>query len=222
MDPYGGWSEPQQLFPGYVGSDTNFAPVILPNGSFVGLWRHWGGGNGGSRQLLATGSVWEDTSSYVRHHTELFPDHGGAGAADQFAYQDEDDFFHAWFHHMYGSGTKNQWWLDAAGGHAFSRDGWTWTYTVVAWGSPLRRYNTAAGHGAAITFDDGTDVKFTRVERPHLVCAGQQLKGDPIFATISAQYGMGTNPGTGASNGGACFTLAMPVVRDREDVSVWW
>ena len=25
---------------------------------------------------------------------------------------------------MYGTGTETQWWLDATGGHAFSRDGW--------------------------------------------------------------------------------------------------
>ena len=61
-------------------ADTNFAPLILKNGSIVAIWyiripaptvyirvparavyirihflrRHWGGGNGGSRQFLAT------------------------------------------------------------------------------------------------------------------------------------------------------------------------
>ena len=41
--------------------------------------------------------------------------------------QDSEGNFHAVFHHMYGTGTKTQWWLDATGGHAFSRDGWSWT-----------------------------------------------------------------------------------------------
>ena len=67
------------LLKDYVGSDTNFAPLILPNGSFVGMWRHWGGGNGGSRMFLATGADWKDPSSYTQHHTELFPDLGSCG-----------------------------------------------------------------------------------------------------------------------------------------------
>lgn len=69
--------------------------------------------------------------------------------------------------------------------------------------------------------DNGEEVKFTRVERPHLVFAGQQLKGDPIYITNAAQYGMGTNPGTGANNDDACFTLVMPVAGGEEaEVSV--
>ena len=31
--------------------------------------------------------------------------------------QDSEGYFHAVFHHMYGSGTETQWWLDATGGH---------------------------------------------------------------------------------------------------------
>ena len=121
-DPNGNWSTPVKLFPNYIGSDTNFAPIILKNGSIVAMWRRWGGGNGGSRQFLATAKDWKDMSSYVQHNVELFPDLGAAGTEDQFVYQDDDGNFHAVFHHMYGTGTKTQWWLDATGGHAFSRD----------------------------------------------------------------------------------------------------
>jgi len=220
MDPNGNWSEKVQLFPHYLGGDTNFANVILPNGSFVGMWRHWGGGNGGSRQFLATGRDWKDVSSYVQHNTELFPDLGGAGTEDQFLYQDDDGNFHAWFHHMYGSGTKDQWWLDATGGHAFSRDGWTWTYTGVSWGNPLSRYNTAQGQGTLITFQDGSTIKFTRVERPHFVFSGRQLRGDPIYITNSAQYGMGTDPGSGSKNDDACYTLVQPIKQAQVPISV--
>ena len=98
-DPNGNWSAPQLMFQNYHGGDTNFAPLILPNGSIVAMWRHWGGGNGGSRQFLATAADWRDPSSYVQHHTELFPDLGAAGTEDQFVYQDEDENFHAVFHH---------------------------------------------------------------------------------------------------------------------------
>ena len=69
------------------------APALLPVGCCsparvcARRWRHWGGGNGGSRQFLATASDWRDPSSYIQHNTELFPDLGAAGTEDQFVYQ---------------------------------------------------------------------------------------------------------------------------------------
>ena len=210
-DPNGNWSAPQQLFPNYHGSDTNFAPLILPNGSLIGMWRRWGGGKGGSRQFLATASDWKNLSTYIQHDVELFPDLGAAGTEDQFVYVDDDGYFHAVFHHMYGTGTQHQWWLDPTGGHAFSRDGWDWTYTGVAWGNATARYNTPAGQGARLTFTDGTKTTFTRLERPHLVFGSNAFKGDPIFLTNAAQYGNGTNPGAASHNDDACYTLIQPV-----------
>ena len=75
----------------------------------------------------------------------------------------------------YGTGTKTQWWLDATGGHAFSKDGCTWTYTGVAWGNATARYNTPEGQGAKITFTDGLETTFTRLERPHLAFKASAL-----------------------------------------------
>jgi hypothetical protein len=212
MDPNGGnWSRPVKLFPSYVGGDTNFAPLILKNGSIVAMWRHWGGGNGGSRQFLATATDWKNMSSYTRHKVELFLDLGAAGTEDQFVYMDDDGNYHAVFHHMYGTGTKTQWWLDATGGHAFSRNGWEWTYTGVSWGNATSRYNTKEGQGAFITFSDGTTTRFTRLERPHLIFKTNQMVGDPIFLTNSAQYGNSTNPEGASANGDACYTLVRPI-----------
>lgn len=108
--PNGTWSTPVQIFEGYHGSDTNFAPLILANGSIIAMWRRWGGGNGGSRQFLATAKDWKDPSTYTQHEVELFPDLGAAGTEDQFLYMDSDGNYHAVFHHMYGTGTKSQWW----------------------------------------------------------------------------------------------------------------
>ena len=139
----------------------------------------------------------------------------------QYLYMDDDGYYHAVFHHMYGSGTKTQWWLDATGGHAFSKDGWTWTYTGVAWGNATSRYNTPAGQGAHVPFDDGTTVKFTRLERPHLIFGnskGGQLRGDPTHLICSAQYGTGTNPGSGAQNDDACYTLVIPINQKPKEV----
>ena len=62
------------------------------------------------------------------------------------------------------------------------------------------------------TFTDGVTTKYTRLERPHLIFAGgKALRGDPIYLINSAQYGTGTNPGTGAKNDDACYTLIQPV-----------
>ncbi|GMI10708.1 hypothetical protein TrVE_jg2349 [Triparma verrucosa] len=210
-DPSGNWSEPVQIFSDYQGSDTNFAPVILKNGSMVAMWRSWTA-SGGSRMFLSTGSDWKDPSTYIRHTTELFPDLGAAGTEDQFIYLDNNGNYHAIFHHMYGTGTKDQWWLDATGGHAFSVNGWDWTYTGVTYGDPLARYDTDIGQGASIDFDDGTTYKFTRLERPHLLFYNVgELKGDPTHIINSAQYGRGTDPGTGANNDDACYTLVRPI-----------
>lgn len=210
MDPNGNWSKPVQIFSKYHGSDTNFAPLILSNGSLIAMWRTWTGK--GSRQYLATGSNWKEPNTYVQHHEELFPDLGAAGTEDQFLYEDDNGNFHAVFHHMYGTGTQYQWWLDATGGHAFSRDGWSWTYTGVAWGNATARYNTPTGQGATIHFTDGTTTKYTRLERPHLSFGRKKnLKGDPTHLICSAQYGTGTNPGTGAKNDDQCYTLIQPV-----------
>jgi hypothetical protein len=68
--------------------------------------------------------------------------------------------------------------------------------------------------GARIPFSDGTTAKYTRLERPHLVFGNSkkgQLRGDPTHLVCSAQYGDGTNPGSGAKNDDACYTLVMPV-----------
>ena len=145
------------------------------------------------------------------HQYKLFPDLGKAGTEDQFLYQDEDGYYHAVFHHMYGTGTPTEWWLDATGGHAFSRNGWNWTYTGVAYGDPLARYDTPTGQGAKVNFTDGSVTKFTRLERPHLIFATNQMVGDPIYLINAAQYGTGT--ATGGTNGDACYTLIQPINR---------
>ena len=63
--PDGPWSEPVQIFKGYEGSDTNFSPTILKNGSLVAIWREWTGR--GSRCFRATASDWKDPSTYDPH-----------------------------------------------------------------------------------------------------------------------------------------------------------
>ena len=118
-------------------------------------------------------------------------------------YRDPDFNFHAVFHHMYGFDTTDHWWLDASGGHAFSRDGKTWIYGGVAWGPSASREQ-----GDIVAFKGGGSFRFTRRERPHLVF---REDGTISHLATAAQYGLGKNPGEAANNGDASFTLVQPV-----------
>ena len=202
--PYGPWSVPAHIFPKWVGSDTNFAPLILPNGSLVGLWRSWEAT--GSRVFTVTASSWREPDTYIQHHHEVIStDLGTAGTEDPFVYLDGDGHFHAIFHHMYGEGTSTQWWLDTDGGHAFSHDGLEWTYSGVAWG------NAQHPRGQAVNFTDGTSFAFTRRERPHFIF---DAAGNPAYLTNAAQYGPGKLPAVKpADNGDASYTLIQPIAQ---------
>jgi len=194
----GPWSTPTPLFPGYVGADTNFAPLILTNGSLLGMWRKWTGG--GSRVFLATAADWRNLSTYVQHETELFPDIGTAGTEDMFLYKDNGGVYHAVFHHMYGVDSETEWWQLACGAHAFSVDGWDWTYTGVAWGN-----TTSKGYDAS--FSDGSSYHYTRLERPYLVMGSD---GEISWLVNAAQYGSSSRA-TGADGGDAAYTLIQQV-----------
>jgi hypothetical protein len=228
-DPNGGWSTPVKLFSSKSG-DTNFSPLILANGSVVGMYRRWvkAGSRSGSRVFMATARDWRDPASYEQHRLkwekgrqrggghlasgELFPELGASGAEDQFLYRDEDGRYHAFFHNMVGTGTAQQWWLDPTGGHAFSRNGLDWTYGGVAWGDPLARYDTPNGRGARVLFDDGSSARLTRFERPHFIFAGDELRGDPTHLVASAQYGDGLRAGiSDAGNSDGSCTMILPV-----------
>ena len=105
---------------------------------------------------------------------------------------------------MYGEGTRTQWWLDTDGGHAFSRDGASWTYGGVAWGNAEHPRKTP------VAFSDGGTFTFTRLERPHLVF---DSKGAPTRLLNAAQYGPGEDPGTTGDNGDASYTLVRPILQ---------
>jgi len=199
--PSGPWSEPQVVFRNWHGSDTNFSPLILRNGSLLALWRSWG--KTGSRVFLAGAADWSNVSTYVQFHDEVIStDLGTAGTEDPFVYLDEAGGYHAIFHHMYGEDTQRRWWLDTCGGHAFSRDGRTWQYGGVAWG------DAEHPHLNIVRFTDSTNFSFTRRERPHFVFDG---RGAPALLTSAAQYGSGKNPGPKGDNGDASFTMVQPI-----------
>jgi hypothetical protein len=172
-------------------SDTNLAPVILANGSLVGIWRTWGAdcpGIHGSCPHLVTASHWKNASSYVFQQQPLFPGLQGGGAEDPALYLDQEGNFHALFHNM--APTQNP---ATMGGHAFSPrgDGLTWTYTGVAWGSTGE-------------YTDGTPFAFSRRERPHPIMA------EDGFTIVALSTGV-VYSDPSAAHGDASFTFVQPV-----------
>jgi hypothetical protein len=113
---------------------------------------------------------------------------------------------------MYGTGTESQWWLDATVAHGYSRDGWSWHYSGVAFGNATA--DNINDGGALLHFTDGSSFRFTRFERPHLVLGGQDLtkpytlQGDPAYLSNAAQYGL--VKGGAPNNGDACYTTVFP------------
>jgi hypothetical protein len=123
----GPWSTPLVLMDMAGGEpDTNLAPVILPNGSLVGIWRTWGTRpecpniKGGSCPHLVTATHWKNASTYVFHNSSLFPQLGTRGSEDPALYLDARGYFHAIFHNM--DPCPDYPCPEVAGGHAFSTD----------------------------------------------------------------------------------------------------
>ncbi len=183
--PEGPWSPPLLLLDmGGSQSDTNLAPVILRNGSLVGIWRTW---DAGSWPHLVTAAHWKNASSYVFSQAPLFPALGGQGTEDPALYLDAAGVFHALFHNM-----VPRFGPDVAGGHAFSEDGVSWTYTGVA-------YNSSG------LYADGSAFSFSRRERPHPIMA-------PDGVTIVAlSTGVVYSDDPAAVHGSPSFTFVQPV-----------
>ena len=101
---------------------------------------------------------------------------------------DADGHYHAVFHHMYGTGTKTQWWLDATGGHAFSRDGFEWVYTGVAWCVARHSILGPRPVPAATQLATWPDIRFwVRVRRQ--LCGG----ADPLGPAAGPRRGNATS-----------------------------
>jgi hypothetical protein len=174
--------------------DTNLAPVILQNGSLVGIWRTWGDAScphvrGGSCPHLVTAGHWKNASSYVFHADALFPELGTRGSEDPALYLDARGHFHALFHNM--DPCPDYPCPEVAGGHAFSVDGLSWNYSGVA-------YNSTG------FYTDGTPFSFLRRERPHPVMA------EDGFTIVALTTGVNYHDGSTA-HGDATFTFLQPV-----------
>lgn len=115
---------------------------------------------------LASAARWDGTYRYNGTGT-IFPGLDAHGIEDPFVYlqptpwDESRPTFHAIFHDH-----------STIGGHAFSSDGVSWTY------SPVVPFN------ATVQYDDGGRVTFERRERPHLVF---DQRGFPSHLTSGVQ-----------------------------------
>jgi hypothetical protein len=143
------WSPPVQLFKSQqseINMDTNFAAVILANGSVVGLGRTGTAANGIAIHLV-TAKHWREPSSYRGRWTESLFDLRmvpNAGLEDPFVWLDGRDggggpggggIFHAVFHNQIEGDDER-----LAGGHAWSEDGLTWVFSGTSWNNTVRRH----------------------------------------------------------------------------------
>ena len=133
--------------------DINPAPFIFPNGTTVMMWR---GGDAWFHVHLARSSSYLKTPYTFNGTGTIFPGWDSHGIEDPFVYAQPDPWvstasakavtYHAIFHDH-----------KTFGGHAFSEDGVSWTY------SPTVPFTNQ------VLFDDNTTVSLQRRERPHLI-----------------------------------------------------
>ena len=176
------WSTPVRVSMAQPQMDTNFAPVILPNGSLIGMWRDHHPGGHHSTPHLVTATHWKDPSTYRWFTDQLFSDKDvPGGIEDMFLWVDVRGNYHALFHVMYD--------CDNCGGHAFSEDGMVWRWGGIA-------------YTGQVEYDDGSSYTFPNCERPHLIMAPDGTT--PIALTN------GVKPGWGL-DGDQSFTLLRPL-----------
>jgi len=160
---YGPWNNLQVLSPQvpnkYPYSTDNPAPYIFPNGTTYCMYRSWNqnADPNVNRSLvgLAYADKWDGIPYTIPNYPVLT-----VQLEDPFLWRSEiDGNFHALFHAMEtGSGTN-------LGRHAFSSDGFNWTFSV----------NPA--YTAFVTYQNGSTLQFARRERPHLLFSN----GNPWF-----------------------------------------
>ena len=188
--PAGPWSTPLQLFSeGAREADTNLAPYIFPNGSLLGIWRTHPGASPGSIPHLVTATHWKDPSSYTWSSNPILPLHlpENVGLEDPSLYRDARGGFHSLFHAFDLNGTAAS---GDYGGHAFSEDGWSWTWSGLA-------FNSSG------SYTDGTSFHFLGRQRPHFIL---DQAASPIGLTNGVIYKDSSTEGSDA-----CFTFAQPV-----------
>ena len=189
--PAGPWSPPLQLFSeGARKADTNLAPYIYANGSLLGIYRTHPGASPGSIPHLVFASHWKNASSYIWLTDPILPLKlpENVGLEDPSLYRDARGNFHALFHAFNLSGTTAS---GDFGGHAFSENGWNWTWTGLSYNS-------------SVMFADDTSLNFLGRQRPHFIF--EEGSASPLGLTNGVIYKDATTVGSDAT-----FTFVQPV-----------
>lgn len=194
------------------GDRTNPSAYALPDGSvhlmYRGCkWKKTGFGCSKEKIALAIAPHWncsaevEGACRYERQniHEALWQSTG----EDPFLFRDRRGAWHTLFHDLGRNGgfgcNKKSWKGCDVGGHAFSRDGLTWTL------SSTRPYTTS------VTWEDGFSEVLNRRERPQIVMATDGVT--PIALINGVQKGdvppICSHGGPVASNQCQSFTMAV-------------
>lgn len=127
-DPAGPWSTPELIPTGDFGSsDTNLAPIILDDGSLIGL---------GRPPFIWRAKVWNDTSTYVVEEVE-----STILGEDPFLYIDPHDKSI-----LHGLSHAGGW--DSRGAHSWSLDGgktWKVHEDIASYGSLIEYTDGTTG-----------------------------------------------------------------------------
>ena len=130
--------------------DINPAPLVFRNGTAVMMWR---GGDAWFHVHLARAQSWDAVPYAYNGSGTIFPGFDHHGIEDPFVYSQPAPHigadavtYHAIFHDH-----------SSIGGHAFSRDAVSWTYS------------TTVPFNATVAYEDGSSVVLQRRERPHLI-----------------------------------------------------
>jgi len=159
------------------GCTDNPAPVVTSSGEVFVLSRSWNT-NVPLNSLIGVAKANSWKGPYSHSHNPVFLDEN----EDPFVYRNKRGY-HAIFH-----GMKPYEQDMYAGRHAFSTDGWNWSFT------PTPAYNST------VHFSNGQVITFNRRERPHILLNDQ---GEPshLFNGVQ-QY----------SNNDYIWTLVQPIM----------
>lgn len=170
------------------------APVIFPNGSLLTFTRSWV-----PPAPLPNSPVWLVRADHWNSTYALVPESWGPapvfdfGMEDSFMWQDPQGNFHALFH---------AW--DDIGGHAYSEDGFHWTY------APTKAYSTK------VTIESGEVIDYGRRERPRLIF---DKKGNPTHI-VNGACGLPGPFNVGVCIGDWSFTLVQGIRATADEVFV--
>eukprot|EP01084_Bolivina_argentea_P125698 222671_1 len=185
----GNWSKPRVIFPARP-KDTNFASVILNNGSLIGFSRTHSSTDPGSTIHLVKSLDWKDASKYIENPNDLFPDiPANKGTEDPFMYLDKNGYYHSIFHNRNPDNIEIY-----CGGHAYSMDGINWIYGGWSFNNTVQYFNH--------TTNEIYNVTWQSRERPHFIFHKDGYT--PIAITS----------GFGATNG-ATWTGLFPVATNK-------